>query len=65
VSTDGEIREIVSRYTRAADRRDGEALAKLFEADAVVEVHYHRGPDGDELRSGRTTGRPRLALTTA
>jgi hypothetical protein len=49
MSTESEIRGIVSRYTRAADRRDGEALAKLFEADAVVEVHYHRGPDGDEL----------------
>lgn len=49
MSTEHEIREIVSRYTRAADRRDGEALAKLFDADAVVEIHYHRGPDGDEL----------------
>ena len=48
MSTENEIREIVSRYTRAADRRDGEALAKLYEADAVVEIHY-RGPDGMEL----------------
>jgi ketosteroid isomerase-like protein len=49
MSTENEIRRIVSRYTRAADRRDGEALAQLFEADAEVEVRYHRGPDGDEL----------------
>jgi hypothetical protein len=49
MSTESEIRRIVSRYTRAADQRDGEALAQLFEADAVVDVHYHRGPDGDEL----------------
>jgi hypothetical protein len=48
VTTETEIREIVSRYTRAADRRDGEELAKLYEAEAVVEVHY-RGPDGMEL----------------
>ena len=48
MSAENEIREIVSRYTRAADWRDGEALAKLYEADAVVEIHY-RGPDGMEL----------------
>ena len=47
MSTENEVREVVSRYTRAADRRDGEEMAKLYEADAVVEVHYHRGPDGD------------------
>ena len=49
MSTENEITEIVSRYTRAADQRDGAAMAKLYEADAVVEVHYHRGPDGMEL----------------
>ena len=32
MSAENEIREIVSRYTRAADWRDGEALAKLYEA---------------------------------
>ena len=45
MSTENEIREIVSRYTRAADQRDGAAMAKLYEADAVIEVYY-RGPDG-------------------
>jgi predicted dinucleotide-binding enzyme len=49
MSTENEITQIVSRYTRAADQRDGEALATLYEADAVVEIHYHRGPDGTEL----------------
>ena len=48
MSAENEITEIVSRYTRAADWRDGEALAKLYEADAVVEIHY-RGSDGTEL----------------
>jgi hypothetical protein len=48
MSAEDEIRELVSRYTRAADRRDGETLAELYEADAVVEIHY-RGPDGTEL----------------
>jgi hypothetical protein len=48
VSAENEVTEIVSRYTRAADQRDGEAMAKLYDADAVVEIHY-RGPDGMEL----------------
>ncbi len=47
MSTENEIREIVSQYTRAADQRDGAAMAKLYEADAVVEVYY-RGPEGME-----------------
>ncbi|MEV6539522.1 nuclear transport factor 2 family protein [Streptomyces sp. NPDC051665] len=60
MSTETEIRQIVSRYTRAADRRDGEALAQLYEADAVVEVHYHRGPDGTELL-GKLSGGAQIA----
>lgn len=49
MSDENEITQIVSRYTRAADRRDGQALAQLFEPDAAVEIHYHRGPDGNEV----------------
>jgi hypothetical protein len=51
VSTEDEIRNVVSRYTRAADQRDGETMAKLYEDDAVVEIHYHgpEGIDGGEL----------------
>jgi hypothetical protein len=59
MSTENEITGIVSRYTRAADRRDGEALASLYEADAVVEVHY-RGPDGMELL-GTLSGAAQIA----
>lgn len=35
MSAENEIIEIVSRYTRAADWRGGEALAKLYEADVA------------------------------
>jgi SnoaL-like domain len=65
MSTENEVREIVSRYTRAADRRDGEEMAKLYEADAVVEIHY-RGPDGMELL-GTLSGGEQIAtaMTTA
>jgi len=58
MSAENEIREIVSRYTRAADQRDGAAMAKLYEADAVVEVRY-RGPDGMELL-GTLSGQPQI-----
>ena len=65
MSADNEIREIVSRYTRAADERDGAAMAKLYEDDAVVEVHY-RGPDGMQLL-GTLSGRAQIeaAMTSA
>ena len=46
-STEAELNELIARYTRAADQRDGAAMAKLYEDDAVVEVFY-RGPDGME-----------------
>jgi SnoaL-like domain len=58
MSAENEITEIVSRYTRAADQRDGEVIAKLYEADAVVEVRY-RGPDGMELL-GTLSGQPQI-----
>jgi hypothetical protein len=60
-----EITAIVSRYTRAADQRDGEAMATLYETDAVVEIHY-RGPAGTELL-GTLSGGAQIteAMTTA
>jgi ketosteroid isomerase-like protein len=68
MSAENEIREILSRYTRAADRRDGEALAALFASDAVVEIHLH-GPDGldDGELLGKLTGAEQIekAMTTA
>jgi ketosteroid isomerase-like protein len=59
MSTENEIRAIVSQYTRAADQRDGEAMAKLYDADAVVEINY-RGPDGMEPL-GKLSGAAQIA----
>jgi hypothetical protein len=68
MSTEDDIREIVSRYTRAADRRDGETMATLYEPDAVVEIHYH-GTDGinDGELLGTLSGGAQIAaaMTTA
>src|SRR4051812_49363598 len=57
MSAENEITEIVSRYTRAADRRDGAAMAALFETDAVSEIYLH-GPAGVDDREplGKLTG---------
>jgi hypothetical protein len=35
------IEEVWARYVRAADMRDGDAMKKLFIADAKVEVFYN------------------------
>jgi SnoaL-like domain len=68
MSTESEITEIVSRYTRAADRRDGAAMAALFETDAVSEIYLHGlgGPD-DREPLGKLTGAEQIeaAMTTA
>jgi hypothetical protein len=68
MSTENEIKQIVSLYTRAADRRDGAAMAALYEADAVVEVSYH-GPNGldDGEPLGKLTGAEQIeqAMTVA
>ncbi len=68
MSTENEIREIVSRYTRAADRRDGDAMAALFETDAVSEVYLH-GPGGADDREplGKLAGAEQIgaAVTNA
>ena len=69
MSAESDITEIVSRYTRAADQRDGAAMAKLYEADAVVEVHYHggAGPGSRMELLGTLSGAEQIeaAMTTA
>ena len=68
MSAENEITEIVSRYTRAADRRDGAAMAALFETDAVSEIYLH-GPAGVDDREplGKLTGAEQIeaAVTNA
>jgi ketosteroid isomerase-like protein len=42
VSEEREVQQVLARYVRAADHRDGQALAALFTADAKAEVFYNR-----------------------
>jgi ketosteroid isomerase-like protein len=36
-----DVQEVLARYVRAADHRDGGAMASLFVDDAVVEIYYN------------------------
>ena len=41
MSDEREIQQVLARYVRAADRRDGAAMAALFLPDAKVEIFYN------------------------
>jgi ketosteroid isomerase-like protein len=48
MSEEPKIREVLARYVRATDRRDGKAQGSLFTDDAVVQVLIKTGPDSYE-----------------
>jgi ketosteroid isomerase-like protein len=48
------LRLLVDTYARHVDRRDTEAVARLFAADGRLVAHFHQGPDGaPSVRTGR------------
>ncbi|MFJ4692316.1 nuclear transport factor 2 family protein [Streptomyces sp. NPDC088766] len=49
MSDEREIQEILARYVRATDRRDGKAQGALFTEDAVVQSFSRTGPDSYEV----------------
>lgn len=55
-----EVQQVLSRYVRATDRRDGESLAALFVDEGVVEI-LHR-EDGAEAVLGTLEGRKAIAM---
>jgi len=42
MSDEREVQQVLARYTRAADARDGAAMAALFLPDGRVEIYYSR-----------------------
>lgn len=54
-----QVQQVLARYVRAADARDGRAMAKLFTPDARVEISYSNGGSVQPLGelSGRTRSR--------
>ncbi|MFE0544057.1 nuclear transport factor 2 family protein [Streptomyces sp. NPDC058891] len=57
MSDERKIQEVLARYVRATDRRDGKAQGALFTDDAVVQIQVRTGRDsyepfGDPLIGG-------------
>jgi ketosteroid isomerase-like protein len=48
MSEERKIREVLARYVRATDRRDGKTQGTLFTDDAVVQTLTKTGPDAYE-----------------
>jgi hypothetical protein len=57
------VSQVLARYVRAADRRDGEAVAALFVENGAVEMRWHNG--GVPQPIGRLEGRERIAWSVA
>jgi hypothetical protein len=57
------VQQVMARYVRATDRRDGTVLAELFEEVGAVEI-FHR-LDGTETPLGMLEGRPAIAMAVA
>ncbi|MCK9874618.1 nuclear transport factor 2 family protein [Frankia sp. AgPm24] len=56
-SAERQVEEVVAAYVRAADHRDGPAMAALFTEDAVVEIYYTGDGGRTPLGSVRTAAR--------
>ncbi|WP_326727561.1 nuclear transport factor 2 family protein [Streptomyces phaeochromogenes] len=48
MSDERKVQEVLARYVRAADRRDGKSQGALFTDDATVDVFVKTGPDAYE-----------------
>jgi SnoaL-like domain len=53
------VRQILARYVRAADRRDGAAMASLFVENGIIEISHNDG--GHLVPIGRLEGRDQIA----
>ena len=59
MSEQREIQEVLSRYVRAADHRDGTAMSKLFLPEGKVEMFYNNAGVPEHL--GELVGREAIA----
>lgn len=59
MSVDYDIAKVLARYVRAADRRDGTAMAELFLAGGKVTMFYNDGGTPQPL--GELVGREAIA----
>jgi hypothetical protein len=54
MSDERSVQEVLARYVRATDARDGAAMSALFTADATVEIFYNDA--GDPKKIGELVG---------
>ncbi|MBR0696117.1 nuclear transport factor 2 family protein [Bradyrhizobium lablabi] len=55
--------QVLARYVRATDRRDGEAMARLFIENGTVEIYWFNS--GDPQLLGRLEGRQQIGWAVA
>jgi hypothetical protein len=58
------VQQVLSRYVRAHDRRDGTAMRALFTPQARVTIFYNNNPDGEPELIGELAGREAIAQAT-
>jgi hypothetical protein len=63
MSDEFQVQQVLARYVRAADARDGQAMAKLFTPNARVEINYSNGGSIQPL--GELSGRTAIADAVA
>src|ERR1700692_2714533 len=51
------VQQVLARYVRAHDRRDGAAMAALFTPEARVTIFCNNNPDGQPELIGETAAR--------
>ena len=59
------VQQVLARYVRAHDQRDGAAVAALFTPEGQVTIFYNNNPDGKPEMIGELTGREAIAHATA
>jgi len=57
------VSQVLARYVRATDRRDGEAVARLFVEDGTIEIRWHNSGTPQPL--GKLRGRQQISMATA
>ena len=58
------VQQVLARYVRAHDRRDGDAMAALFTPRARVTILYNNNPHGEPEVIGELAGREAIAEAT-
>jgi hypothetical protein len=56
MSDERRVQDVMARYVRATDRRDGKTQGALFTDDAVVQIYAKSGPDSYEPFGGPLIG---------